>query len=77
MCALRKHLYGWGHHTTGLSKKEKLRISFIIDDLEALAEVYLLIAQELSVRANQMGILQSFCTTRNSNGIDDLKPIYP
>ena len=39
--ALRTHLVGWAHHTTGLLKKEKIRLSSIIDALEALAEVQL------------------------------------
>jgi hypothetical protein len=37
--ALRSHLSGWARHVTGVLKKEKQRLSSIIDDLEALAEV--------------------------------------
>ena len=37
--ALRTYLVGWARHTTGLLKKEKLRLSSIIDVLEALIEV--------------------------------------
>jgi hypothetical protein len=39
-CSLRSHLSGWARHVTGILKKEKLRLSSIIDDLEALAEVH-------------------------------------
>ena len=42
--ALRNYLVGWARHTTGLLKKEKIRLSSIIDALEALAEVRLLSA---------------------------------
>jgi hypothetical protein len=38
LCALRSHLSGWVKHVTGVLKKEKLRLSSIIDDLEALTE---------------------------------------
>jgi hypothetical protein len=38
MRTVRKHLSGWALHTTCLLKKEKQRLSSIIDDLEALAE---------------------------------------
>jgi hypothetical protein len=37
--ALRSHLSGWARHVTGVLKKEKLRLSSIIDGLEAIAEV--------------------------------------
>jgi hypothetical protein len=37
--ALRSHLSGWARHVSGVLKKEKLRLSSTIDDLEALAEV--------------------------------------
>jgi hypothetical protein len=37
--ALRSDLSGWARHVTGVLKKEKLRLSSIIDDLEALAEI--------------------------------------
>jgi hypothetical protein len=39
MHALRKHFSGWASHTAGILKKEKLRLSAIIDELEAAAEV--------------------------------------
>jgi hypothetical protein len=39
MRALRKHFSGWASHTAGILKKEKLRLSAIIDELEAAAEV--------------------------------------
>ena len=39
MRALRKFLGGWARHTTGILKKEKLHLSSLIDDLEALAEI--------------------------------------
>jgi hypothetical protein len=37
--AIRSHLSGWARHVSGVLKKEKLRLSSMIDDLEALAEV--------------------------------------
>jgi hypothetical protein len=37
--ALRKHLLGWASHTTGILKKENLRLSTITDELEAFAKV--------------------------------------
>jgi hypothetical protein len=42
MRAMHKHHSGWASHTSGILKKEKLRLSAIIDELEALAEVSLL-----------------------------------
>jgi hypothetical protein len=39
---LRSHLSGWARHVTRVLKKEKLRLSAIIDDLEALAETTML-----------------------------------
>jgi hypothetical protein len=47
MRATRKHLSGWARHTTGLLKKENQRLSSIIDDLEAQAEVRPLSTQEI------------------------------
>ena len=49
--ALRTHLVGWARHTTGLLKKEKVRLSSIIDALEALAEIRLLSAQEIELKS--------------------------
>jgi hypothetical protein len=51
MRALRKYLSGWARHTTGILKKEKLRLSSIIDDLEALAEVRPLSVQEIELKS--------------------------
>jgi hypothetical protein len=48
--ALRSHLSGWARHLTGVLKKEKLRLSSIIDDLEALAEVGPLSTQEIELK---------------------------
>jgi hypothetical protein len=36
---MRKHYSGWAAHITDILKKEKTRLSSIIDDLEALAEL--------------------------------------
>ena len=49
--ALRTHLVGWARHTSGLLKKEKERLSSIIDALEALAEVRLLSEQEIKLKS--------------------------
>jgi mannosylglycoprotein endo-beta-mannosidase len=51
MRALHKYLSGWARHTTGILKKEKLRLSSIIDDLEALAEVRPLSMQEIELKS--------------------------
>ena len=51
MCALRKFLRGWARHTAGILKKEKLRLSSIIDDLEALAEIRALSDLELEIKS--------------------------
>jgi hypothetical protein len=39
MCAMRKNLSGWAGYVSDILKKEKSRLSSIIDDLEALAEL--------------------------------------
>jgi phage gp29-like protein len=41
---------GWGRYTTGLLKKEKQRLSSIVDDIEAFAEVRPLTAQEIELK---------------------------
>ena len=51
MRALRKFLRGWARHTTGILKKEKLRLSSIIDDLEALAEIRALSDIKLEIKS--------------------------
>jgi hypothetical protein len=51
MRAMRKHLSGWASHTTGILKKEKLRLSTIIDELEALAEVRLLSSIKIDLKS--------------------------
>jgi hypothetical protein len=51
MRATRKHLSGWARHTTGLLKKENQRLSSIIDDLEAQAEVRPLSMQEIELKS--------------------------
>ena len=51
MRALRKFLRGWARHTAGILKKEKLRLSSIIDDLEALAEIRALSDLELEIKS--------------------------
>jgi len=50
MHALRKFLRGWARHTAGILKKEKIRLSSIINNLEASAEVRLLSAQEIELK---------------------------
>jgi hypothetical protein len=39
MCAMRKDLSGWATHVSGINKKENTSLSYVIDDLEALAEI--------------------------------------
>jgi hypothetical protein len=48
--ALRSHLSGWARHVTGFLIKEKQRLSSIIDDLEALAEVSPLSLQQIELK---------------------------
>jgi hypothetical protein len=47
---LHSHLPGWARHETGILKKEKLRLSSIIDGLEAIAEVRPLSEQEVELK---------------------------
>src|SRR3954469_12772435 len=51
MRTLRKFLRGWARHTAGILKNEKLRLTSIIDDLEATAEVRPLTAQEIELKS--------------------------
>jgi hypothetical protein len=55
MCYLRNHLSGWAKHESGILKKERQRLSSIIDDLEALVEVRPLSTQEIKLK-NQSNI---------------------
>jgi hypothetical protein len=48
--AIRSHLRGWEHHVTGVLKKEKLKLSSIIDGLEAIVEVAPLSEQEIELK---------------------------
>jgi hypothetical protein len=48
--ALRSHLNGWARHVTGVLKKEKLRLSSIIDELEALAAIGPLSTQKIDLK---------------------------
>ena len=48
---LRTHLRGWARHTTGLLKKEKARLSAIIDELEEIAESQLLSTQQIELKS--------------------------
>ena len=50
MRAVRGHLGGWARHMAGQLKKEKLRLSSIIDELEAFAEVRPLSTQEIELK---------------------------
>jgi hypothetical protein len=49
--AIQKNLGGWARHTTGILKKEKLRLSSLIDNLKALAEVRPLLPQEIELKS--------------------------
>ena len=50
MRALRKFLGGWARHMVGILKKEKLRLSTIIYELKALAEVRPLSEHEIKIK---------------------------
>ena len=52
---LRKFLRGWARHTTGMLKKEKERLCIIIDELDKLAEIRPLSAQEIEIK-NQSNV---------------------
>ena len=60
--ALRKHLNSWARHMVGQLKNKKLRLSSIIDELEAFAEVRPLSTQEIELKnqsnAEMAGILR-------------------
>ena len=71
---MRKHLGGWARHMDGLLKKDKLRLSSIIDELEAFAEVRPLSPQGIELKINPMWRLLVFFVRRNSNGTNDQKP---
>jgi hypothetical protein len=51
MRALRKYLSGWASQVSGILKKEKIRLSSIIDDLEALAEIRPISSQEIELKS--------------------------
>uniref|UniRef100_A0A8R7RBS2 Reverse transcriptase domain-containing protein n=1 Tax=Triticum urartu TaxID=4572 RepID=A0A8R7RBS2_TRIUA len=48
--AMRRHLSGWAKHTNGMYKKEKRRLSTIIDDLNKIAETRILSQQEIDMK---------------------------
>jgi hypothetical protein len=48
---LCKHLGGWARHTTGILKQERLRLSTMIENLEALAEVHPLLVHEIELKS--------------------------
>jgi hypothetical protein len=64
--ALRSHLSGWARHVTCVLRKEKLRLSSIIDDLEALAETIPLSLQQIELK-NQSNV------RKKSNGTNALR----
>ena len=49
--ATHTHLVGWARHTTGILKKEKPRLSAVIDALEELAEVRPRSTQEIELKS--------------------------
>jgi hypothetical protein len=59
MRAMRRHLSGWASHTAGILKKEKLRLSSIIDDLESLAEVRLLSSDEIELKSQLNALIRA------------------
>jgi mannosylglycoprotein endo-beta-mannosidase len=48
---VRKHLSGWARHVTGILKREKQRLSIIIDELEAMAEFCPLSMHEIELKS--------------------------
>jgi hypothetical protein len=51
MRSLCSHLIGWARHVIGILKKEKLRLSSILDDLEALVEVRPQSTQDIELKS--------------------------
>jgi hypothetical protein len=51
MHAMHRHLSGWAAHIFGILKKEKARLSYIIDNLEALTELRPLSPQEIELKS--------------------------
>ena len=47
---MRTFLRGWARHTTGMLKKEKARLSAIIDELEEIAESQPLSTQDIELK---------------------------
>ena len=47
---MRQHLTGWAKHTNRIYKKEKQRLSTIIDDLDKIAETRTLSQQEIELK---------------------------
>jgi hypothetical protein len=72
--SMRKHLSGWARHTTGFLKKEKLRLSSIIDNLEAIAEVCPILSHEIELKSQSNAeIARLLREEMKSNGIKGLK----
>jgi hypothetical protein len=68
MRAMRKHLLGWASHTAGILKKVKLRLSTIIDELEALAEVRLLSSVKIDLQSQANAQIAALLCEEDSNG---------
>jgi hypothetical protein len=49
--AMRKHLGGWARHVAGLLKSEKVRLTTLIDEIEALAETRSLSPHEIESKS--------------------------
>jgi hypothetical protein len=49
--ALHKYLCGWARHVVGILKARSVRLSVIIDELEALAEVRPLHMHEIELKS--------------------------
>ena len=48
---MQKYLRGWARHTSGMLKKEKARMSAIIDELKEIAEGRHLPTQEIELKS--------------------------
>jgi hypothetical protein len=56
--SLHSHLSGWVRHVTGILTKEKLRLSSIIDDMEALVQVRPLSTQEIELKSQSNAAIE-------------------
>jgi hypothetical protein len=65
--AIHKHLSGWARHVTGILKREKKRLSAIIDELEALAKSRPLSTHEIELKSQSNAQIEKFLREEELN----------